>query len=89
MNKKKKKKCQDFHQIRNEYIRGTAQVEQFGAKVREANMVWTCVEDRQWIYWTKDFEDREEQLKEEEKKRKRSLELGQSLSGKRIVKWLI
>lgn len=28
------------------FIPGAAQVEQFGAKVREANVVWTCVEDR-------------------------------------------
>lgn len=56
----------------NEYIRETAQVQQFGAKVREANMVQTYVEDRQWICWTKDFEDREEQAKEEGKKKKES-----------------
>ena len=32
--------------IRNEYIRGTAQVGKFGEKTREAEVVWTPTEER-------------------------------------------
>ena len=37
--------------IRNEYIRGTAQVGRFGEKVREARLrrFWTCTEERCWV----------------------------------------
>ena len=35
--------------IRNEYIRGTAQVGRFGEKTRrETEVVWTCTEERCW-----------------------------------------
>ena len=44
--------------IRNRYIRGTAQVGRFGEKTRrETEVVWTCTEERLWVYWEKDAED--------------------------------
>ena len=44
--------------IRNEYIRGTAQVGRFGEKTRrETEVVWTCTKERLWVYWEKDAED--------------------------------
>lgn len=43
--------------ISNKYIRGTAQVEQFGERVKvKAEMVWICAEEGLWIYWTKNVE---------------------------------
>ena len=45
--------------IRNGYIRGTAQVGRFGENTRgETEVVWTCTEERWWVYWEKDAEDR-------------------------------
>ena len=35
-----------MHNIKNEYIRGTAQVVKFGEKTREARLRWTPSEER-------------------------------------------
>lgn len=38
------------------FVREPAQVEQFGDLVREAEMLWTCAEETQWAYWTKNLQ---------------------------------
>ena len=44
--------------IGNEYTRGTAQVGRFGEKTRgKTEVVWTCTEERLWVYWDMDAED--------------------------------
>ena len=45
--------------LRNEYIRGTAQVGRFGDKVREARLrwFWTCAQEGSGVYREKDAED--------------------------------
>jgi hypothetical protein len=53
--------------IRNEYIRGTAQVGRFGDKAREARLRWIGVEERGWVYWEKDAEDGVARQEEERK----------------------
>ena len=46
-------------EIRTEYIRWTAQVGRFGKKTRDARLVvWTCTEERLWVYWEKDAEEK-------------------------------
>ena len=42
--------------IRNVYIRGTAQVWRENTR-GEPEVVWTCTEERLWVYWEKDAED--------------------------------
>lgn len=59
--------------IRNEYIRRTAHVDQFGDKVRDAMLRWFAVHmyiPPLWIIWTKDRKDgagRQEKRKTTEK----------------------
>ena len=44
--------------IRNEYIRGTAQVGKIGENTRgKTEVVWTCTEERLWVCWEKYAED--------------------------------
>ena len=43
--------------IRNEYIRGTAQVGWRENSRGKTEMVWTCTEESLWVYWEKDGED--------------------------------
>ncbi|KAF7655973.1 hypothetical protein LDENG_00047750 [Lucifuga dentata] len=44
--------------IKNEYIRGTAQVSWFGDKERgKTEMVWTCAKEGCRVYWEKDAGD--------------------------------
>lgn len=44
--------------IRDGYIRATAQVEQFEDKVGRLRWFWTCAEEGQSTYQTKDTEER-------------------------------
>ena len=44
--------------IRNEYIRGRAQVGRFGETTRGKTEVgWTCTEERRWVNCEKNAED--------------------------------
>lgn len=44
--------------IRNEHIKGTAQVEGLGDKVRDkVEMVWICVQEVLWINWIYDVQN--------------------------------
>ena len=54
--------------IRNEYIRGTAQVGKFGEKTREARLRWYGHLRR--VYWEKDAEDGVARKKETGKAKK-------------------
>ena len=61
-------------EIRNEYIRGTAQVGRFVEKTRgKTEVIWTCMEEIGWVHWEKDAEDgtaRKEEIRRGRPKRR-------------------
>ena len=54
--------------IKNEYIRGSAHVEQLGQKLRgKTEMVWACAEKGSWLHWEKNVGDGAARKEEEGK----------------------